>query len=801
MMKKITYLLILLLAFNFGYGQTKIAELTFENPGGYSTNITEYIDIIGSNNHDYFTRTDGSSFTFETYSNIQGNYYFAAQDIDNGGTISFPVTLLIDDINISGYSSLEFRVHLAEDDDGVNEDWDNLDYIHFNYDIDNTGGFTNLLWFEGTGGPNTEPTIDTNFDGIGDVAGAVITDTFNQFTQNIAGTGNLIDIQIDFRLNGGQEDIAIDNIEIWGVVAACGAPVTWNGTTWTPSVPDISTPAIIDGAYTTNAADGSFSACSLIINATTGSLNVTDGYYVEVENDVTNNGTLIVENHGAFVQNDDSASFGGTGTSVVRKSTSVLNNWYDYTYWSSPVSGLTIATSPLVDSDRVFSFDAGNYLDVLQEIANTNTYIAGSDDIDDNGDDWQYVNAATPLTPGVGFAATHAQAGYIGALSYGYDFTGNFNNGVYTAPIVYNALNTGGHWNFIGNPYPCALDFDAFVAANSGIVDGAAYLWSHSTPLSGTTSGDQAFNFSQNDYVIITAGSGSVNNSPGTVDDFIPSGQGFFIASLATGNVTFNNSMRLADGTSNSQFFRNSNSKSKSKGSLEDKLWINLTSDNGVFNQILVAYVNGATDEYDGMSFDAPRNLSSGVASIIYTLIEGQVDKKYAIQGKQITSLNTEEVIPLGFYSSITSPTLYKFSIDRLQGDFLSSNTVYLKDNLLNKLHNLSASNYTFTSEVGEFNERFEVVFNANALSTEDISKEPVTLKIIELENDHVQFTTSSKTIKTITIFDLLGRELYNFKGQSNTETYKLSNLSSTIYIAKVELTDGTTISKKAIKK
>src|SRR5690606_22135007 len=139
---------------------------------------------------------------------------------------------------------------------------------------------------------------------------------------------------------------------------------------------------------------------------------------------------------------------------------------------------------------------------------------------------------------------------------------------------------------------------------------------------------------SQNDYAIIAAGSGSINNSDNgdgnLPNDYIPSGQGFFVAGLSNGTATFTNAMRMADGTSNNQFFKGSTSKSKE---LENKLWINLTSDNGVFNQILVAYVDGASNNYDGMAYDAPRNLSSGVASMIYTLIEDQNSnstKKYA---------------------------------------------------------------------------------------------------------------------------------------------------------------------------
>ena len=127
---------------------------------------------------------------------------------------------------------------------------------------------------------------------------------------------------------------------------------------------------------------------------------------------------------------------------------------------------------------------------------------------------------------------------------------------------------------------------------------------------------------------------------------------------------------------------------------------------------------------------------------------------------------------------------------------------MFLKDNLLNTLHDLSASDYTFTSQVGEFNSRFEIVFSANALSTEDVILDSKVLKIIGLDNDRVQFNVSNNlSIKTVTIFDLLGRQLYRFKATNPSETYKLSNLSSAVFIAKVELSNGAIITKKAIKK
>ena len=202
------------------WGQVKIYELTFEAAGGYTTSVAEFSD--GST--DYFTRTEGSNIAAAVaFANIQGSYYFAAQDIDGEGATPNQ-TLIISGVNIAGYTSLEFRVHLAEDDDGANQDWDGADYLHFNYQIDG-GGFNNLLWVESSGTTNTAPLIDTDFNGTGD--GTEITNSFSQFLQSITGTGTTIDLEVNFNLDAGDEDIAIDNIEIWGIPSG---PITYTVT-------------------------------------------------------------------------------------------------------------------------------------------------------------------------------------------------------------------------------------------------------------------------------------------------------------------------------------------------------------------------------------------------------------------------------------------------------------------------------------------------------------------------------------------------------------------------------------------
>lgn len=625
---------------------------------------------------------------------------------------------------------------------------------------------------------------------------------------------------------------SINDFTFNGVVAAapCNSTVTWDGTNWLPGNPDITTEAIINADYDT-AFHGDFSACSITVNATY-ELTVSNDTYVEIQNDIVANGDINVRSKGSVIQNNDLGTVSGTGDISVTKKTSFLNNWYEYTYWSSPVQNETVGNAfSDAEPNRRFYFNAQNFEDAQAESNNDNNPVLGAnDDIDDNGDDWTFANNATILAPGQGFATTHAESLFFGppmsTLPYQFDyiFSGLFNNGVINVPIYRNDnTTTDNNWNFIGNPYPSAISVPSFLALNASVdssvpgnpINGAIFLWSQNTAPSNTQNGNEIYNFAQADYAIINGvtsvkGGDEDTNGDGTVDALddpnltIPSGQGFFVAmsdtapatnvggDIWTTNVVFNNSIRVLD--QNTQFYRSSNSSSL------NTLKINLTSDNGVFNQIAVAYRDNATNDYDGMFFDAPRNLSSEASSILYSIIEGS-DKKFAIQGRNTSSLNLDEIVPLGFYTGIEVPTIYTLSLANIEGAFLNENTIYIKDNLNNTIHNLTNSNYSFTSEAGDFNDRFEIVFTPEVLSINDTIINANELIITELHNGEVQIKVSEPhTIEHVEILDILGRQIYNFTGNTSVEVYNLSKLSNAAYVAKVTLSNGQVISKKAVK-
>lgn len=576
----------------------------------------------------------------------------------------------------------------------------------------------------------------------------------------------------------------------------------WDGTNWsTPPAND--RVVIIEGDFNTSIGANiqtSFESCSLIINS--GILTIANGDYVEVINDVVleNSTGIIVETQGAFIQRGVGANAGiftlnGAASSQVNKLTAPLTNSFDYTYWSSPVASADVDIAlGFANPNRRFWFNASNYLDL------------NNDDIDDNGDAWTLATGSGLMIVGRGYAATHSDIGFVSGNQYQYNFEGALNTGDYSHLLAFNNVNSE-HWNFVGNPYPSAIDVDQLFLDNTAIKD-VVYLWSHFRNPLGINPGNEVLNFNQNDYLVINAtmeiGNGSDINGDAVINGLdipsrsIASGQSFFVSSASNGSIHFNNNMRISGDNLNNEFFRTAQIASNST---PNKLWLNLYSDNGVYSQTGIGYVEGATDAFDGLNYDATRNESYSNAASIYSIIESIENEKFSIQGKAVNSLSIDEIIPLGFLNNIAEPTIFSISALKFEGVFLENNTLYIKDNYLGTIHNLKDSDYNFTSETGEFNTRFEIVFRADALFIDDQFIDAIDLTITELSDGKLEFRIGrNQTITRVKILDITGRLVYDLKGNAPTEVYNLSQLSKTTYIAIVTLSNGQVISKKAIK-
>ncbi len=591
------------------------------------------------------------------------------------------------------------------------------------------------------------------------------------------------------------------------VPTCCASTTTWTTSGWDNGLPDLTKEVILASDYDTD--DGNISACAFTINSGV-RLLIRNNDHIEVQGDITNEGEIRMKPTASLVQKSNTALFINNSTArtpiVVTKKTAPLEEWYEYTYWSSPLQNVAIGDLlPTTSSSRLFEFNAANFSDVLKENLNDNVLVSGRDDIDDNADDWQFIPSSTIMEPGKGYSATLAPIDLAGVDGGTFGINKRFKGSVLNTGIINitanrnddDTTNMDNNWNLIGNPFASAVDAKLFLEQNTysatnttGVLDGAIYFWSHVTPPSADTNGNEPLNFDVNDYAILNL-TGNTAGERYAPDDFIPSGQGFFTSfsndfSGTTGDVVFTNEMRVTG--NNNKFFRN--------GNADNKLWLNLISDNGVYSQILVGYVSGASKTNDGSLYDANR-VFSGDSAMLFSTIEND-ENEYAIQGRAPEDLTKNESIPIGITTAINSPTLYTLSIDHFKGGFFKRKNIYLKDHFEGITHNLKTNDYVFTSDIGIFKDRFEIVFKEEA----NLNIGAGIVSIIELENHKVKFLVKTKhKIKTILILDSYGREIFTFRINKKNNVFNLSKLNRSVYVAKITLSDGTIISKQFLKK
>ncbi|WP_298763197.1 choice-of-anchor D domain-containing protein [uncultured Polaribacter sp.] len=557
-------------------------------------------------------------------------------------------------------------------------------------------------------------------------------------------------VKIEIRNNSTNELWIIDDVRITGDVESLA---TWNGA-WTGVTPAENVKIIVNSDLDMTALP-SIDACECEINAGA-TVTIPSDKYLRVQNNILNNGTIIVEDGGNLVQVSDISSIAGTGNFIANRNTQNLQSRFVYTYWASPLVNSTLAQ---------IAADAGAYY----------SFIASTQS-------WSAANASTNMTPGVGYIAQGPRTGVSYPGSYSVQFSGSpFNNGVINVPLnlgeaVFNGATD--NWNLVGNPYPSAIDASLFMSSNPEI-SGTIYFWTHNTDASTTT------NFTQDDYVSWN-GTGSTANCAGCIapTGAIASGQGFFAQALnPSATITFNNSMRLGQGNTN--FYKSENQK-------EDKIWLNLSGDNA-FNQILIGYLKEATDGVDRL-YDGEK-LDGGTNANFYSLID---DKRFVIQGK--SELKELDEIPLGFTTSGSGE--FTISIDHLEG--VKDYDITLVDNLLNVNHNLRDNDYTFSiTEKGTFNNRFVLNIKKSAkvvLSSEDLVLDTL-LEIENNKNSLVISTSNTSLMKSVVVYNILGKEIMNHKQVSSKIKLASNKLkSNAIYILKTSLISGEVIINKIIK-
>ncbi|MGV3461482.1 MAG: T9SS sorting signal type C domain-containing protein [Flavobacterium sp.] len=606
-------------------------------------------------------------------------------------------------------------------------------------------------WKTATGKDGNSTTINPAF--VSDTDSHIA--QFNVTNFAINNTGQALNVTSD--IDGNVRNLTTPDVgaDEFGNTD-CANSTTYNADgTWTNGFPDDSKAVIINGTF---APTTDIYACSLTVTAT-GSMIMPCAKNLFVINKITvdQGGVLIMENNSDLLQVNTMAN---SGTITVKRNSSKLKK-LDYTLWSSPVTGpqTLLQFSPLTLTNRFYTYN------VL-----TNSYVS-------------VPPATTTFEKGKGYLIrTPDNHPTAVATVYNGSFAGTPTNGTVTVPLTYQD-NTKAY-NAVGNPYPSPINVSEFIDANIGNIEGTLWFWRKTNDPT------------KSSYTTLTKFAYVANAAPGGENDFavdpngiMNTGQGFIVKAKNAGNIVFTNKMRKAN--SSNQFFRmdTQGDDETAEPAPASRMWINVSNAAGSFSQAVVGYTADATNDIDN-GIDG-RSLVDGGLNVYSVVGEDLL----AIQGRA-EFVNTD-VAPLGFRT--TAAGTFTFAIDHADGIFIDGQQVFLKDNVTGTLHNLTNGSYTFTSEIGTFNERFELRYVTDSTLGTD-NPTVAAQDVIVYQKDRQVAIMSPVALDEVVVYDLLGKVIsYNTNVNATEFTTTSLNVSNQVVIVKATTDNGQAVTKKVI--
>lgn len=605
--------------------------------------------------------------------------------------------------------------------------------------------------------------------GISDIDGGT-TDNFPIIPANFSLTG-----QTTFTCDDiGTHNITLNYKDDYGNKSSCVATVFveaettayLGGTSWSNGFPDIGSNIKISNNYHTNSLGNlSIDACTCEIDSGK-TLTIGSNSYLNITKDIIVNGILVVEHEGSLKQIDDNATVTNNGTIEIIKTTTDFDDPTDFTILSSPMTSEkrngVFSSSAVTMNHLTANFIPHPDVQALDPAVNNFA--------DDNGDNWEFFTNNESIIPGVGYLV----GGTVGGGNINSIYTqGTLNNGIISYSTVFNGTQNSSP-NIIGNPYASAIDGVKFI--NDNPLVGAIFYWEHLTTPTSSYPGYRSENWNMGDISILNSTGGIKAVNGGAIpSNYIPSGQGFGIKASAGGTVTFNNSMRVKG---NNTGYRNPETTS-------EKLILKVTNQTyHLESSTLIGFTELATNEFDP-NYDASR---LGTPISIYSILN---DKELTIQGRSI--FTKEQIIPLGFRTMVEEIQEYKISISSFEGDLLNTVNIFLKDNELDLITNLSEIDYSFSSSEGFLNDRFLLFFENKELL---IETESILNSILVYPNptkDTFNILSPKAKIITVVISDLRGRIVKSFD-LNNEENIQIdiSSLNPSMYLIVINTEYGT---------
>jgi len=472
------------------------------------------------------------------------------------------------------------------------------------------------------------------------------------------------------------------------------------------------------------------------------SIQTTSTLCMNPNSQLTVNGSLYKENPSDTAFYLKSAAW---GTASLIHNTAGINatieryipEWTAYAGWhlvSSPVTNQAIAPNFITTPDYNYDFYKCSPHIEYYPAGTMFTYWLSYKSLQFN---------ESSFAVGKGYLVSYFSAGI-------HKFTGIMNtNDVYPA-VNYSSIPSYGYlvWNLIGNPYPCAIQWNP-------------YSWTK---------------YNINNVVYVFDGIMNIyrafNGETGTFNGEIPAMQGFFVyANAASPHIAIPASAKVH---SSNNFY---------KTTLDNQLKLNVLSPDSGSNQTIIYFKNENSNDVD--AFDA---LLMPAANSLNTQIYSYINNdKYCINA--LAAFTAPISVNLGFEPRVNG--IFTLTADEIQS-FASTSSIILLDLKTNTMQDLRIHPvYSFAADTGDaIIMRFKVLFNP-ASSNSINEANALRCSIYSIENK-IYINTTEK-ILSVSVYNMLGQEVQKvYEAGSNT----LSINPAGYYIVKV-ITNSNTYSQK----
>lgn len=219
------------------------------------------------------------------------------------------------------------------------------------------------------------------------------------------------------------------------------------------------------------------------------------------------------------------------------------------------------------------------------------------------------------------------------------------------------------------------------------------------------------------------------------------------------------------------------------------RVWLNLSQGTDTVNQMLVAYMDGATTGVD-IGIDG-KYINDSATALTSDIAGGE----YVIQGRALP-FDASDVVPLNFKAENSGT--FTIAKDHTDGLFTTGQDIYLVDATTGTETNLQTDAYTFTAPVGANNARFSLKYQ-KTLGVNTPAFNDNSVKVYK-NNGILTVSSSANTISNIKVYDIQGRLLVEQKNvNAASATIKNLRASQQVLLVKVTSADNSVVTKKVI--